>query len=604
MKPKTPVKQKRHYGDRRLVSISILLIIVLGSLVYANCIHNPFIWDDTLLIVPNDSIKNWSSIGKLFVENMGAAAEEKYSFYRPLQMVSYTLDYSFWKLRPEGYHLTNIAIHILAALSLFWFIQILFKDTLLSCLASLFFVVHPVHTEAITYISGRSDPLALLFLLLTFILYIKQLHLRNPVFYLLTALTYTAALLSREQSLILPLLILLYHYSFKEKVRFKPFVFLVALAGIYVLMRFSLLRHLISHVSFRSSAFDRLPGFFVAIFTYVRLLILPFDLHMDYGWKLFPLTNPKALAGLFLFIAALIYGWKQRNQRPITFFALFWFFLALLPVSNIYPINAYMAEHWLYLPSVGFFLLLASGIRLVSKNKHVRLLSVVCFVSLLAFYAYLTIRQNILWKDPIAFYARTLKYTPDSTRAMNNLGKAYQDAGRYDEAVLIYKKTIETDPNSKITYFNLASAYKKIGQYKEAIPLYKKSIEINPDSAGAYYNLANIYKELGRNDEAITLYKNAILHNPNYVDAYNNLGIVYSAKGERQEAISCFKKAIEINPGHPIAYANLAVEYYYEGNYDLAIRNCDKAVELGAKPNQEFLRLLGERRKKDSSTRP
>lgn len=594
-------KSAKHETERRLVALSVMLIIVLGFMVYANCLHNPFIWDDTLLITNNDYIKDWSHIKKLFVENMGASAEEKYSFYRPLQMLSYTLDYTFGKLRPERYHFTNILLHILAALSLFWLIQILFKDMYLALVTSLFFVIHPVHTEAIAYISGRSDPMALLFLLLTFILYVKQLNRPHPVLFLIMALTYTAALLSREQSLILPVLLMLYHYSFKKKFGLKPFILLVAFTIIYVLLRFSLLGHLISHVSFKSSVLDRLPGFFVAISDYIRLLILPFDLHMEYGWKLFSWTNPKAILGLFLLIAVIIYGLKQRNSRQIVFFSLFWFFLTLLPVSNIYPINAYMAEHWLYLPSIGFFLLLASGARLLYQNRRMRLLSVVCGSSLLVFYAYLTVRQNFLWQNPIAFYERTLRYTPKSAKTMNNLGNAYQDAGRYEEAILQYKKAIETDPDSKKSYFNLASAYKKNGQRDEAIALYKKSIEIDPASPGAYYNLANIYKELGRNDEAIPLYRNAVQNNPNFVDAYNNLGIVYSAKGEREEAISCFKKAIEINPRHQMAYANLAVEYYHEGNYDLAIQYCDRAIELGAKVNSQFLRLLKPYRGKDSS---
>lgn len=532
---------------------------------------------------------------------MGASADEKYAFYRPLQMLSYALDYSFWNLNPAGYHLTNIFLHILAALMLFWLIRVLFKDIILACLTGLFFVAHPLHSEAVTYISGRSDPLALIFFLLTFVVYVKRFRRPDFSFYTLTALTYSAALLSREQSLVLPLLFLLYHYGFKERVRPKPFSLFVVLSVAYIVLRLTVLRHLIAHVSFHSSALERLPGFFAAVFTYARLLILPFDLHMEYGWRLFSLADPKAILGLILLIAGIIYCWKRRIRGGISFFGLSWFILTLLPVSNLYPINAYMAEHWLYLPSIGFFLLVAGGVRSAYQRKELRIISLVLAAGILAFYSCLTLRQNLLWKDPIAFYERTLKYTPKSGRAMNNLANAYVDAGRYDEGVLLYKKTLETDPGFKTTYYNLANAYKKTGRNQEAISRYKKAIEVEPEYAPAYYNLANTYKELLQYDEAIPLYKSAIRINPGYVEAYNNLGIVYSARGERQEAISTFKKAIEIEPNDGTSYANLAVEYYYEQNYDLAARYSDRAIGLGAKVNPEFLRLLSRYRQKDSS---
>ncbi|GAF76422.1 unnamed protein product, partial [marine sediment metagenome] len=145
--------------------LAIVLIIILGFVVYSNSLNGKFIWDDEYLIKNNVYIRSFSYLPKIFSEDIGTGAEKKYYFYRPLQMITYMIDYSLWKLNVRGYHLTNTLLHILAALTIYWLINILFGDRPLSLFASLFFVAHPIHTEAVAYISGRADPLALLFML-------------------------------------------------------------------------------------------------------------------------------------------------------------------------------------------------------------------------------------------------------------------------------------------------------------------------------------------------------------------------------------------------------------------------------------------------------
>lgn len=143
--------------------VSMVLIILLGIVVYSNSIDNRFIWDDHFLITNNESVKNWSGIPKVFTSDVEDGSGRRFILYRPIQMVTYMFDYSLWHLNAKGYHLTNIALHILVSLSLFWLINVLCGNTLISFLASMFFVAHPAHTEAITYISGRADSLSAFF---------------------------------------------------------------------------------------------------------------------------------------------------------------------------------------------------------------------------------------------------------------------------------------------------------------------------------------------------------------------------------------------------------------------------------------------------------
>ena len=161
------------FNQSKLVYISCALIMILGLAVYANSLGGEFLWDDHHLIEDNMTINRWSKVTRVFTTDIASGAGGKYNFYRPLQIISYMFDYWLWKLNPIGYHLTNILLHILTALCLYWLINLIFKQPMLAFLSSVLFVVHPVHTEAVAYISGRADSLALLFMALCFIFYAK-----------------------------------------------------------------------------------------------------------------------------------------------------------------------------------------------------------------------------------------------------------------------------------------------------------------------------------------------------------------------------------------------------------------------------------------------
>ena len=620
---KTPLK-------KRTIFISIILIIILGFAVYGNSLNGEFLWDDEFLVEDNAYIKSWSHISKLFTENIGAGAGGKYNFYRPLQMITYMIDYSLCKLDVKGYHFTNILLHISVALGLYWLVNILYKDKFLSLLTSILFVVHPIHTEAVAYISSRADLLAGLFMLLCFIFYIKYLHSENIRIYILILLWYICALLSKENTLILPVLLFLYHYTFKKKLKvIKHFSPILSITVIYILLRFTVLKAILFHTLSTATLFQRIPGFFAAITNYIKLLFLPFSLHMEYGYRQFSFTNSMVILGIVILISSITYALRKRNTNNLIFFSISWFFITLLPQSDLYPINAYMAEHWLYLPSIGFFLILANGLNSLYRRKESRILTICLIAGLLTFYSYLTIRQNSYWREPLAFYKRTSKYVPDSPRIYTNLGNTYRDIGKNEEAIILYKKAIAINPNLAETYYNLASiycdidkkeaivlykkaiainpdlaeAYYNLGSIyhnidkKEAIVLYKKAIAINPDLADAYNNLGNIYRDIDKKKEAIVLYKKAIAINPDFAEAYNNLGSTYCDIGKKEEAIVLYKKAIAINTNLEIVYYNLAVIYYNEKQYNLAIKHCNRAVELGYKVPSEFLKLLEPYRK-------
>ncbi len=558
----------------------ILIIIIAGCAVYAGTLHHPFIWDDEMLITGNAFIKNWSHLTEIFTSDIGAGGGGMYHSFRPLQILTYVIDHSLWRLNTAGYHLTNILLHILTALSIFWLINLLFKDKRLSFFTSLLFVIHPVHTEAVTYISGRSDPLSALFFLLAFIYYIKQLDGKNTGFFLLMSACYALAILSRENAIILPLALLLYHYTFEKRFTIKLFMPVLVITAIYVIIRFTLLKHLLLHTVANTGVIQRLPGFFAAIFEYIRLLFLPSGLHMEYGLKTFRFADARVFAGLLIAAVLLTIAFRNRKNDRLLFFSILWFFLTLIPVSNIYPVNAYMAEHWLYLPSLGAFMVMSNLLCRMYGNKRLKAPALFLALFLSGWFLFITVTQNSYWKDPVTFFERAARYAPESHLIHNNLAGAYVAVNRKDEAIKEYKKALEINPRYAKAYGNLGFLYAGSGKNEEAIKIYNTALEINPKDAVALNNLGNAFYDLGKKNEAVDNYRRATAANPNYSRAFYNLGNAYFTMGMKDESIESLKRAIELDGDFTDAYNNLGMVYKVTGNTAQAIEQFRKTIEL------------------------
>ena len=605
-------------NNKTLVIISIIIIIAAGLFAYSNSLSGEFVWDDDYLIADNKYIKNWCYLKDIFSGKVSTDyVVRNFRFYRPLQMFTYTLDYHIWGLNSEGYHITNLLLHIAAALCIYWLISLITGSKGVAFLTGLFFVIHPVNTEAVSYISGRSDLLAAFFILLCMVFYAKNMIKVKVLYEILIISAYILALLSRETSLILIALLLLLNFVTNKEIKKRTIFSVLAISAVYITVRLTFLKWIPGNITFDTSVLERLPGFFAAIFEYIRVLVIPVDLHMEYGEKIFALTDVRVIAGFVISTFLMIIAIKKRNNKVIVF-SMMWFFINLLPVSNIYPLNAYMAEHWLYLPAVGFFLILANAfVWLYKRSELFKWIAVFLVFILIGIYLILTIKQNHYWRDPVTFFERAVEYSPRSFRVYNNLGRAYIKENRTADAVETFTKALSIKPDYVMAYYNLGVLYKKTGDYDKSIQAYKKTIELYPTYVKAYcnlgnvyvrkgkfrkvlklyndalskglyyheiyYNLGNTYEELGNTDKAIKAYRKAIEINPRFGRAYSNIAIIYTKKGENEKAIDLFKKAIDLDPGYVAAYYNLAVIYFKNKEYEISQKYYKKALELGHK---------------------
>lgn len=479
----------------------LLILVIAGFFVYFNSFSNQLFWDDDDGIINNAYIKDFSYFPKYFSENLIAGSGQISNYWRPLTLLSFAIDYHLFGLNPAGYHFTNLLWHIIAA----WLIYLLFyklsRRSWLSFWPALIFLVHPLQTEAVTYVSGRADPMAAVFVLLSLLAYVIYRQKKQKLFLGLSLLSFLMALLNKEQSIMLPALIFIVEFFFffdkrqwrRSLILFLPFA-LISL--IYFLTRIYFLNFndLLAGVNYvggyDNSLKTRLLTFTYVFIKFLALLFAPFKLHMAY--EVAPVTSFFSWSvGLFILtIAVFAYVIKKYWTRDkLVVFGLAWFLILLWPRTNIISINRPLYEHWLYLPLAGFWLAL---ILLVEKLKINKKISLAVLIVLISFFSFLTIRRNFDWHDPITFYEKNLKYTPNSYIQHNNLGMAYASAGRHQEAIKEYQTAISLADVYPQVHYNLGNSLVSINNLKEAEKEYYKAIKISPSFSLPYLNLLKL----------------------------------------------------------------------------------------------------------------
>jgi len=593
--------------------LSVLLIAIVGFAVYANTLNGDFVCDDNYFVKHNKNIQGWSGLRDIFNAEVSGGTDMNHAFYRPLQIFTYMADYSVWGLNSKGYHITNIVLHILTALAVYALIRILSGNLFISLAAGLLFSVHPAHVAVVSYIAGRADSLALLFMLLCLIFYARQVERPTLIGYIFLVLCYVLALLAKENAMIFPALLLVFHYALpatgkKRRMINASFISILAVACLYIIFRALILPLPPPHLLSRTTAIGRLPGFFVALVSYLRILFFPIDLHMEYGYKIFSYTDPRVISGILITIVLLACAFIKIKANRLISFSIIWFLIALLPVSNIYPIPiAYMAEHWLYVPSIGFFLLLAIALNsLYRKGKVFKRAAAAILCVLICYYSFITVSYNRYWKDPVLFYKRMLRYNPNNLRFLGGLANVYFNRGNIRATLFLYEKCLSIDPNfaklfldkGAAIYTTLGNVYNVGGRTGKAIDFYKKAIGADPSYAKAYNNLGSAYLDIGNNEDALAVLKKAVELEPNFAIAYSNLGRAYLKAGRKDDAEASYKKAVETDPAYAVSYYNLSSLYLDEGKYDLAVRFYDEAVQHGHKSPRVFSDNIEAHRKK------
>jgi len=564
--------------------LPIVLPVALGMAVYLNSLSNGFVFDDMYTIVHNAHIKDLSkNLAAFFNLDYFKIARTEAS-YRPVATLWYFLIYALFGLNPVAFHLSSLLLHIFNVIAVYVLVQLLLNDKKFSLIAALVFACHPVLTEAVNCISYNEDLLATFFYLLAIVLYIKVTAKENSLprpIYFLALIFFLMALLSKEMAVTLPGIILLYDCTLRPTDGTGGFIKQVAgiidrqkfyytgfilIAAFYLALRFKFLVN--PHGSLPHSGaglIERILFLPDLLFDYIRLVWVPLDLNAEYSFaypqRFLELSN---LSALIVILAITIGSFFIYRRSKGIFFGIWWFFITLLPVSNLIEIHNPIAERYLYLPLAGFCMIISILINEVprrwasTQSKNPALLKYSILIALLIFYSLVTVSRNPVWKDNFSVWANTVEKSPDNPVVHGGLGLAYQERGFLDEAIAEFKKAIALSPRMDKNYYNLGRAYEEKGWLQEAVAAYKKTVELNPAYADAYFNLANTYMRLQLIKDAIAAYRKVIELNPGDVEAYNNMGVAYAMQGEIDRAVALWQKALLIDPDNQKAADNLS----------------------------------------------
>ena len=592
--------------------LKLILLIAIPVIVYANSLQNTFVYDDVFTITDNYFIRNWGNFPHLFTSEYFKSSGE--ATYRPVVTLSYFIDYSIWHLNPLGFHLTNVLLHTTSVLLVYFLLTAFVKDKVVPFLTGVLFALHPILTEAVNGISYREDILAVIFFLCSIFSYIQSNRHPNKYAFLypISLLSYLIALFSKEMAITLPFIILLFDWVFNcsatiKKNAIKYYLGFILVSIFYLSIRFIWLYNPVEKQivhpdnSFLTSIFT-MPKIFCA---YIKLLFFPISLNADY--IITHTKNPMAVTFIvsiaFLSVIGII-TYRFYYYSKSLFFLSLWFYITLLPTTNIVPIANIMAERYLYLPSIGFFAILAyipikiwrrlclliSEKDLYKKSfaneiinftiyKPVLITTSLLILILTIPYSISTIKRNMVWINPLVFWSKTIELSPRSSRAHNNLGMIYNNIGKLDLAIREFQTAvfIESDPEF---HHNLGMAYQKKGMKVEALQEYNRVLAVNPNSSFTYNNIGNILIDYGRIDEGISKFKEALRLKPNYYDAHFNLGLAYYKKKLFDDSINEFKLAIHYEPDRAKAHHCLGIVYANKDMLDKAIVEMEEAIRL------------------------
>jgi len=564
--------------------LPIVLPVALGMAVYLNSLSNGFVFDDMYTIVHNDHIQDLGkNLPAFFNLDYFKIARTEVS-YRPVATLSYFLLYALFGLNPVAFHLASLLLHIFNVIAVYVLVQLLFNEKKFSLIAALVFACHPVLTEAVNCISYNEDLLATLFYLLALMLYIKSTANENSVhrpIYFFALIFFLMALLSKEMAITLPVVILLYDCTLKPAagtggsikqvagiIDRKKFCYigLVLVAAFYLVLRFKFLVNPEGGLSHsRAGLFERILFLPDLLFDYIKLVCVPLDLNAEYSFaypqRFLQFSN---LLALIIVLAITIGSFFIYRRSKGIFFGIWWFFITLLPVSNLIEIHNPIAERYLYLPLVGFCIIISILINEVPRRwilkplKKQALLQYSILIALLFFYSLATVSRNPVWKDNFSIWANTVEKSPNNPIVHGGLGLAYQQRGFLDEAIAEFKKAIALNPRMAKNYYNLGRAYEEKESLKDAVAAYKKAVELNPAYTDAYFNLANTYMRLQLIKDAIAAYRKVIELNPADVEAHNNMGVAYAMQGEIDRAVAQWEKVLRIDPSNQKAADNIS----------------------------------------------
>lgn len=610
-------------------SICIAIIFILVFIAYSNTLLAPFHWDDNHYVTDNPSAKDLSEL----LKNINGS--------RVFAVLTFFLNFKIAGLQVWIYHITNILIHISASIIVFLLLELLlnisFKDIYLkyqrwiALFGALIFGLHPVNTEAVTYISQRFASLAAMLYLLSVFMYVKARFIsqfptegkKATIYYSISIISAILAMKTKEISFTLPFAIFLFEHLFFSGKSKRPWPVLIIFTLSLLIIPLSNIDALwgVEEQSFKRKTAETfvIPRwqYFLTqmkvILTYLRLLIFPVNQNIDYDY---PLSNGLFETDTFLSLLVhvclmftAIFLIRRDSGSRLLGAGILWFYITLSVESSIIPIENVICEYRVYLPLFGFALSISVlSMKSLPLGRYYKELAAAGAV-ILIIYGILAFQRNYLWTDSALLWGDAVKKSPNKIRTWLN----YASYIKPEASIKIYEWVLSKDPWNLDAINGLSGAYIELGmvdkaedilkrqggvaltekymsnivdvliskrEYERAIGYINKLIEKEHGNYTHYFRLGVIMEGINNKEGAVEAYRKALNLNPNDADVLNNLGNLVAEKGDLRESLLLLKKAAKLQPDKPSILMNLGITQAQIGDYDNAIWNFNKAIEL------------------------
>lgn len=603
---------------------TVALLIVLATIPFFNSLTNGFARDDEYLIVQNPLVKHIGNLPLLFTSSYFSGYYQaafphpdvpiKSRLYRPVVMASYMLNYLLGGLNPIGYHVVNIVLHAAVCVLVYVIGREVLQAHRGAFVAAALFAVHPLHTEAVTGISGRPELLAVFFGLLSW-----RWYMDGRRGYLVASMAaFALALLSKEQAVMLPFVLLLSDIARAKAERggggavatrtlatirqggltYGAYGMLLAM---YFVARVVVLGE--SHI-YPGLAIDNplagaelWPRIFTAVDVagrYLHLMIWPVNLSADYSYNQIPVLPAPWTAGVLwavlawgLLMVIAVRSYYRGSARA--FLCVSFAVITYLPASNcLIPIGTIMGERLFYAPSIGLCWLAGLGweqtiVRWQREDqwkwRMVTAVATTMLAVLLMGLGWRTHVRNRDWQDDLSLFRAAVEVSPRSVKAHAALADSYAKLGRIDQAIPEYQQALGILPHAAIQS-SLAAAYLQQGQTAAAITAYGEAVRLDPLDARIRTDFGFSLLKTGEYDRAVDELQSALAVNPNFAKGHYVLGLVYAKQGLWSQAATAYQRAVELQHDFMEAAYALGLAFEEVGQYEKAASAYEQALKL------------------------
>jgi Flp pilus assembly protein TadD len=529
-------------GDdrRRRAALACAALSLLGGLVYLNALHNPFVYDDFHMVVDNPTLPHPFDLRRLVL----------YQVTRPVVNFSYAIDRAVWGPGPFGFHLTNVLLHTANVALLFVLARLLARDRVrrkranapnpdvVAGIAAALFAVHPMMTEAVGYISGRTEVLCATFFLAAF-LYARAWMIRGRrEWWILGIACWVASIATKEIGAVFPFVLLAYDRILGEgtpderRMRlFRLHVPLIAVTIVATIVRLGVVA-LVEHPGTTIVHWKYGLVELEVVWRYLLLYMTPGSQSIFH--EVAPIRSVFELRALFaiaVFGVLVACAWRERKAVGLISLGITWFLLLLVPSAALVMLDLGepMVEHRVYLASCGLFLAAGSAtgrLWAMFVTPRARRRAVVLAAAGLFALCGATVVRNAVWGRPVTLWMEAVQRAPDHWRARLMLGEALQNDGRCADAVVQYRTAIALRPREQFGYMKMGLCLAEMGRLEEASAAFRQLQRLDPASTVASIGLGDVALLAGNSDRARQYFLECLEREPRNVAARQSLAML------------------------------------------------------------------------------